>query len=195
MVGTVARLDTIWPMSIAAHLMTARDLYKHPPDERCELVRGELSMMSPSGAEHGGITINLSLLLAAHVKKHKLGAVLGAETGYVLTRNPDTVRGADISFIRASRIPATGLPKSFWIGAPDLAVEVMSPDDRPAEVATKVDDYLAAGALLVWVVNPKRKTITVYQPMESPRTLRSSEMLDGGNVLPGFKCKVAKTFE
>jgi Uma2 family endonuclease len=182
-------------MTISTQLMTARELSKHPLEGPCELVRGELQMMAPSGAEHGGVTINLSLLLAAHVKKHKLGAVLGAETGFVLTRNPDTVRGADISFIRASRIPACGLPKSFWPGAPDLAVEVLSPEDRPGEVAEKVDDYLTAGAQMVWVVNPRRKTITVHQPLVDARMLRSTQTLDGRNVIPGFRCRVAKAFE
>jgi Uma2 family endonuclease len=152
-------------------------------------------MMEPAGFDHGATIPDLAYLLHGFVKRHKLGVVTGAETGFVLTRNPDTVRGADIAFVRAERLKGKSRPTSFWVGAPDLAVEVLSPDDRPAEVATKVDDYLAAGALLVWVVNPKRKTITVHQPMENPRTLRSSETLDGGNVLPGFKCKVVKAFE
>jgi Uma2 family endonuclease len=151
-------------------------------------------MLAPSGAEHGGVVMNLSVLLATHMKKRRLGQVLGAETGFVLTRNPDTVRGADISFVRASRIPKDGLPKSFWVGAPDLAVEVLSPDDRPKDVAEKVEDYLAAGALLVWVVNPKRKTVTVHEPMSGAVVLHASDVLDAGTVVRGFKCKVSDIF-
>ena len=152
-------------------------------------------MMAPSGFEHGAVTINLALLLGTHVKKHRLGVVLGAETGFVLTRNPDTVRGADVSFVRAVRIPKSGLPKSFWVGAPDLAVEVVSPDDRPTEVSKKVDDYLAAGALLVWVVYPKTKTVVVHKPMVEPVTLEVDETLTGEEVVPGFECRVGQVFE
>ncbi|HEV7301227.1 MAG TPA: Uma2 family endonuclease [Tepidisphaeraceae bacterium] len=180
--------------SIATQIVTARELWKNPPPGRCELIRGEIVMMAPSGFDHGATIINLSFLLAAHVKKHKLGVVVGAETGFIVARDPDTVRGADIAFVRADRLLGPR-PKSFWIGAPDLAVEVLSPDDRPGEVARKVDDYLAAGALLVWVVSPKRKSITVHQPMAEPRTLRSTDTLDGGIVLSGFRCKVAQAFE
>lgn len=151
--------------------------------------------MPPSGFDHGATVINLSYLITGHVKKHKLGIVTGAETGFVLTRNPDTVRGADIAFVRAERLDGRPRPTSFWMGAPDLAVEVLSPDDRPGEVAEKVDDYLAAGALLVWVLNPKRKTITVHEPMAAPRVLKATDHLDGGVVLQGFKCKVAQAFE
>jgi Uma2 family endonuclease len=180
--------------STATQFITARELWRSPPRGRCELVRGELRMMAPSGAEHGGVIINMSVLLATHVKKHHLGRVFGAETGFVLTRNPDTVRGADVSFVRVSRVPKEGLPKSFWIGAPDLAVEVLSPDDRPKDVADKVEDYLTAGALLVWVVNPKKKTVTVHQPMTPAVLLQSTDVLDGVNVVRGFKCRVSEIF-
>ncbi len=182
-------------MSTATQLITARELSKHPPQGRWELIRGEIQMMAPAGFDHGATIINLAFLMAGHVKKHKLGIVTGAETGFVLTRNPDTVRGADIAFVRAERLKDKPRPTSFWMGAPDLAVEVLSPEDRAGEVAEKVDDYLAAGALLVWVVNPKRKTIIVHEPMQPSRTLQATDTLEGGTVLPGFRCKVGKAFE
>src|SRR4051812_14372339 len=119
-------------MTIATSPTTAEQLWRMPKDEmRHELVRGELFTMAPAGFDHGAVIINLSIPLATYVKKHKLGIVVGAETGFILTRDPDTVRGADIAFVRAARIPKSGRPKKFWIGGPDLAVEVLSPDDRP----------------------------------------------------------------
>src|SRR5436190_22477604 len=97
--------------------MTAEQLWRMPKDDmRHELVRGQLRMMAPAGFDHGALITNLSTLLATHVKKRKLGVVVGAETGFMLTRRPDTVRGVDIGFVRASRIPKSGRPKTFWIG-------------------------------------------------------------------------------
>jgi Uma2 family endonuclease len=176
--------------------MTAEQLWRMPSDDmRHELVRGELRTMAPAGFEHGAIIVNLSLLLAQHVRKHKLGVVAGAETGFILTQQPDTVRGADVAFVRAARIPKGALPKKFWLGAPDLAVEVLSPDDRPRNLARKVNDYLTAGAQLVWGVSPRRKTVAVYQPMTKPVTLKADDILEGGDVVKGFACRVADLFE
>src|SRR3954470_20928308 len=183
-------------MTTAIAPITAEQLWRMPRDEqRYELVRGELHTMAPSGFEHGSVIVRLTVLLAKHVQKRKLGVVVGAETGFVLTKEPDTVRAADIAFVRAARIPGGALPKKFWIGAPDLAVEVLSPADRPREVKRKVQDYIASSAAMVWVVNPKNRTVTVHRPMVEPRTLRSGDTLDGGEVVPWFKCKVSEIFE
>src|SRR3954466_177571 len=157
-------------MTTATAPITAEQLWRmHNDDQRYELVRGELHMMAPAGFDHGAVIINLSTLLATHVKRRRLGVVVGAETGFILSRDPDTVRAADIAFVRAARIPKSGRPKAFWVGGPDLAVDVLSPDDRPREVKRKVQDYLAAGAALVWVVNPKNRTVTVHRPMVESR--------------------------
>jgi Uma2 family endonuclease len=181
-------------MSTDARLITAEDLWNMPGDERRELVRGELRSMAPAGFEHGAIIIKLSFLLARYVADHKLGMVLGAETGYVLARSPDIVRGADVSFVTAERVAVAGITVKFWEGAPDLAVEVISPSDSVAEVEEKVDDYLAANTPLVWLVNPRRKTITVYRPGQKPRTLSEDDSLTGEDVIPGFQCQVAEAF-
>src|SRR5439155_18892416 len=114
----------------------------------------------PAGADHGGVTNIFAYLLTSHVEPRKLGKVFAAETGFVLSRNPDTVVGADVAFIRADRIPREGLPKGFWEGAPDLAVETISPSDALENVEEKVDAYLTAGTRAVVVLNPRRKTIT-----------------------------------
>src|SRR5688572_3965126 len=162
-------------MSTAARSITAEELFRMPGDQRRELVKGELRTMAPAGFEHGAIIINIAWRLADYVKRNDLGVVLGAETGYVLRRNPDTVRGADVSFVAIARIPAKRLPQKFWEGAPDLAVEVMSPEDTANELGEKVGEYLSAGARLVWVVNPKRRTVTVHRPGSEPRILRGSD--------------------
>jgi Uma2 family endonuclease len=181
-------------MSTEARLITAEDLWNMGGDQRRELVRGEVRTMAPAGFEHGAIIMNLAFLLASHVRQHALGVVVGAETGFVLARGPDVVRGADIGFVRANRIPASGMPKKFWEGAPDLAVEVISPGDSLEEVEEKVDDYLNAGAPLVWVVNPRRRTITIHRPGRDPQVLRESDTLTGEDMIPDFRCEVRAAF-
>ena len=175
---------------------TASELFEMPDDGfRYELVKGELRRMSPSGSEHGAIIINISGLLWQHVKSEKLGVCFGAETGFKIASDPDTVRAPDVAFIRRERIPESGIPKKFWRGAPDLAVEVMSPGDTRAEVDEKVGDWLQAGARAVWVVDPQRRRVSVYRPACDATELSEGDELDGGEVVPGFRCKVAEIFE
>mgnify|MGYP003578111561 CR=1 FL=1 len=150
--------------------------------------------MSPAGGEHGAVVFNLAALIAQHVRAHNLGQGFGAETGFKLASNPDTVRAPDIAFVRRERIPEAGIPQNFWDIAPDLAVEVMSPGDAVKEVSEKVGVWLAAGALAVWVVNPKRRTVTVHRPAEDVLTLTEEDELDGGEVVPGFRCRVSEIF-
>lgn len=182
-------------MTTVAKPITAEELLRMPSGlHRRELVRGELRMMAPAGGDHGGVTNNLAFLLTAHVKSHNLGQVFAAETGFRLKQSPDTVRGADVSFITAERIPQEGRPKGYWDIPPDLAAEVLSPGDTVQDIEDKVDDYLAAGTRLVWVVNPKRRTVTVHVPGGSTTVLREQDELDGGDVVPGFRSKVADLF-
>lgn len=183
-------LMTLAPDSI----LTAEQLLLIAGDRRCELVKGELISMAPAGFDHGAIISNLQFLLVQHVKKHRLGVVLGAETGFLLARNPDTVRGADIAFVAAARVPTGHRPEGFFDGAPDLAAEVISPGDTLAEVEDKVDDYLKAGSLLVWVVNPRRRTVTVHRPNQPPTLLRDMDNLSDDTVVPGFTCPVGEIF-
>jgi Uma2 family endonuclease len=162
-------------------------------DERCELVNGELITMAPAGFEHGTVIMRLARLLANYVNQHKLGLTVGAETGFILRRKPDTVRGADIAFVSNARLPDP-LPKAYFPGAPDLAVEVVSPDDRYKDVERKAKDYVDGGAQLVWVVDPRKRTITVHRPDSKPLILHEGEELDGAQVVPGFRCAVAEVF-
>jgi Uma2 family endonuclease len=182
-------------MSTTTQVFTADDLWRLRNDDmRHELVQGELRTMAPAGGEHGAIGIRTAGPLWAFVEQRKLGVVVGSETGFVLARNPDTVRAPDVAFISAARVPSAGIPQKFWPGAPDLAVEVISPGDTLQEVEEKVDEWLAAGTTLVWVINPKRKRVTVYRPPRSVTILEIGEELDGQDVVPGFKCRVADLF-
>jgi Uma2 family endonuclease len=181
-------------MSTATRSITAEELSRMPDDRRRELVRGKLREMAPSGFDHGATIHNFQLLLGNHVAAHDLGVVVGAETGFRLSRNPDTVRGVDVGFVRADRIPTTGRPTSYWEGAPDLAVEVLSPNDTVEAIEEKVDDYLAAGCPMVLVINPRRRTLTVHRPGHNPVFLRESDSFAADDVVPGFTCPVAAIF-
>jgi Uma2 family endonuclease len=175
--------------------MTAAELLKLPRNgKRYELIRGELRTMAPAGGEHGVLGMNLAGPLFQHVRANQLGVVLLAETGFQITTDPDTVRAPDIAFVRREHIPATGIPKAYWPGAPDLAVEVVSPDDTVYEVDDKVLDWQQAGAALVWVVNPRRRTVTVYRSLTDVSVLTENDELDGGTVVPGFRLRVGEIF-
>ena len=125
-------------MSTTHTLVTADELFMMPDDGfRYELVKGELRRMPPAGSEHGAIGINIALVVAQFVKAHDLGVVFGADTGFKIASNPDTVRAPDLAFVRRERIPAGGVPREFWPGAPDLAVEVISPAIRIPKSRTR----------------------------------------------------------
>jgi Uma2 family endonuclease len=116
------------------------------------------------------------------------------ESGFTLARNPDTVRGPDVSFVRQDRIPYEGLPKGFWQGAPDLAVEVISPDDRGASLRTKISDYLVRGVVLVVVIDPDKENVTVHRRLAAPVVLCSGDELNLEDVVEGFRCPVGEIF-
>ena len=181
--------------AVQEKLMTGEELLCLPDDGfRYELVKGELIKIAPPGWEHGILAARLATLLDQYVRAHGLGAV-AVEAGYYLARDPDTVRGPDVSFVSRERIPPEGGPKGFWSGAPDLAVEIISPGDTAEEVMARVSDYLRAGTRLVWVVQPATKTVTEYRSFSQVRILTSEDILEGGEVLPGFFCPVAEIFD
>jgi Uma2 family endonuclease len=173
----------------------ADELLEMPDDGyRYELVEGELRRMSPAGEEHGLVGMELAIPLGSHVKKHKLGKLYLAETGFLIKTDPDTVRAPDIAFVRIERIKETPRIKGYRVGAPDLAVEVISPADTVSEVEDKVAEWLAGGARMVWIVSPKLHTVTVYRSLTEIVTLTAKDKLDGGEVVPGFEINVAEIF-
>lgn len=167
------------------------------PDDgyRYALVKGELTRMSPTGHEHGIVALHIAAALHDYVKAKDLGATYAAETGFLITRNPDTVRAPDAAFVRRERLEAAGTIKSFWIGAPDLAVEVVSPGDAAREVEQKVAQWLEAGAVMVWVIRPELRTVTICTLLNDIVTLTHKDLLDGGSVIPGFQIAVADLFD
>ena len=182
-------------MTTAVGYMTAEELLNlHPDNMRHELVRGELITMPPTSGEHGIRTFNITTLLGSFIRERGLGVGVGAETGFIIGRNPDTVRAPDCAFIARERVPADGPPKEFWPGAPDLAVEVLSPSDSASEILEKIDEWIAAGTRLVWVIDPEKKTVSIYAPNRSPRKLRRDDQLSGEDVLPGFSVPIAEIF-
>ncbi len=176
-------------------LVTAEELLDMPDDGyRYELVRGELRKMAPAGSEHSISGIQIGASLFNHVKANNLGRVFGADAGFLLTRNPDTVRAPDAAFVRRERIEAVGIVSGYWPGPPDLAVEIISPNDRYTEVYEKVDEWLAAGAGMVVVVNPRNRTATVRAPGTNPVILNEGDTLEGGEVVPGWQMPLAEIF-
>ena len=182
-------------MAVERKLMTADELFRMPDDGmRHELVKGELLTMSPLGAEHGWITGKIHASLWNFVEAHGLGEVLTGEPGFVLTTDPDTVRAPDVAFLRSDRLPQGALPRTYWLGAPDLAVEVISPNDRLTEVRQKVAEWLEHGTRVVLVVNPRRRTVKVCRPGQPEHTLTEDDTLSAEDVVPGWSIPVRTLF-
>ncbi len=129
------------------------------------------------------------------MREWRLGKVPAAETGFLLSQSPDTVRAPDVCFISRDRVPPTGSPRGYWKLAPDLVAEVVSPNDTAAEIQSKVQMWLQAGVWLMWVVYPDTRSVVVYESLKEITTLTASDILSGSNVVPGFECPVAEVFE
>lgn len=181
-------------MSSAAGLMTAEALWCMPKDGmRRMVVEGELRTMSPAGFEHGAVGTRFLRLIAQFVAEHNLGEVVGADTGFVLSRDPDTVRSPDVAFVRHDRLP-NPLPVKFWEGPPDLAVEVVSPSDTVYEVEETVEAWLAGGTREVLVIIPRQRTIRVAAIGREDIFYRMGQTLEGLATVPGFRCELAAIF-
>ena len=176
-------------------LVTAEEFARIPNDDyHYELVEGRVVRVSPPGSRHAVLIARMTALLSQYTDANDLGAVM-AVGGFKIAANPDTVREPDIAFVRRDRIPETGVPDGYWPGPPDLAVEVRSPGDRPSEIRAKVADYLARGVRLVWVVDPKAQTVTAHSQESMVRRYGAADDLIGGDVLPGFRCRVRRIFD
>lgn len=167
--------------------MTADELLRLGlSDKRTELVRGQLVVREPAGYRHGEIAARLLASLYNFVESRALGRVVTAETGFVLRRDPDTVRAADVAFVRRERVPVPP-PGGFAEVAPDLVIEVLSPNDRPGEVLRKTADWLDAGVLLVWLIDPQRRDARVHRSDGTQEHLGEHDWLDGESVVAGFR--------
>ncbi|HEY4425761.1 MAG TPA: Uma2 family endonuclease [Pyrinomonadaceae bacterium] len=171
--------------------MTAQELGKLDDDSnRHQLIKGELLTMPPAKYEHGRVCANLTFLLMQHVKANRLG-VVGTECGYKLESDPDTVLGPDVSFVAEVRISLS--PEGYHSGPPDLAIEVLSPGDRPGYVERKLAIWLHTGTRSVWLVNPRRRTVEVISSLNNRRMLHEDDELVDDTV-PGFRVKVSEIF-
>jgi Uma2 family endonuclease len=178
----------------ASTLTTVEELWRTPGDSlRREVVRGELRVMSPPGFEHGRRAARAAHLLEMHASESKGGVVVG-ETGFVLARDPDTVRAPDVAFVSRERVEAVGATTRYWPGAPDLAVEVVSPNDSFREVQEKALEWVAAGCVAVLVLGPGSRTATVYRGGGDVHVYGEGETLDLGDAVPGFRVAMDELF-
>ena len=183
-------------MTTSTRLMTADELL-HMPDDgsvRHELIEGELIELPPPGFLHGVVVSNVSAVLRDFARARALGVVT-TEAGFLISTDPDTVHAPDVSFVSADRLPTGYRPSGYLPFAPDLAVEVVSPTDRPRAVREKAQAWLAAGSRLVWLVYPSTMAVTVHRPGGEPFELVSGQTLDAAPVLEGLRIPVSSLFE
>ena len=175
--------------------MSAEQLWRMPDDgTRRELVRGELRVMTPAGMEHGRVAMRVGRFLATHVDEHGLGVAVAAETGFVLARDPDTVRAPDAAFVSKERADSVGRTARYWPGAPDFAAEVVSPGDTFSEVEEKALMWLQAGTKVVLVLDPARQTASVYRAPADVRVHTRHDTIDLSGAVPGWRVAVSELF-
>jgi Uma2 family endonuclease len=180
--------------SMVATRITVDEFEATRGDERVELIDGVVVAMPPASDWPASVTATITAMLWNHVHPRRLGRVYSAEAGFVLFADRETVRVPDVAFVRAERMPQGEARWHFPRLAPDLAVEVLSPTDRAADMQAKVAMYQEAGVPLVWVVHPQATSVTVLERGQAPRTLTVTDTLTGREVLPGFQIEVAELF-
>lgn len=177
-------------------ILSADEFLVYPAaNERTELVRGRIRVMTPAGLPHGLVSGNVFRLLSTYVRQHQLGVCFADSTGYTLPNLPATVRAPDASFVRADRLPPEGISGGFAQLAPDLAIEVLSPSESASDLSEKLADYRVAGTTLVWVIDPVKRTVAIIAADAPVVWLGVDHTLTGGDVVPGFSCGVGELFE
>ncbi|CAN5832294.1 Uma2 family endonuclease [soil metagenome] len=159
-----------------------------------ELVRGKLKKYMPAGNLHGIIALKIGRIVGNFVEENNLGVVVAAETGFLISHNPDTVRAPDSAFIGKEKLAKYGITEKFFPDAPDLAVEVVSPNDRKKDIEDKVQDYLAAGVNLIWIIYPQKQFVAVHRQSKIVSILFETDELEGEEVLPDFRLPLEKLF-
>ena len=181
-------------MATMLKLMTAEELLLLPDDGmQRELIRGVLTEEMPPGDEHGVLVIRIGRLFDTYCEENDYGEVRGGDSGFVLERGPDTVRGPDVAWVSPERLSEP--VKGYAELAPDLVVEVRSPNDSRRHMAERAMMWLPHGVRIVLVADPQPPvTLTVYRPGEPPLVLIEFDVFDGGDVLPGFSEPVWRFF-
>jgi Uma2 family endonuclease len=175
-------------------LITAEEFLHWPDEGRCELVRGKVIHLTASRPLHGLVVIRLGSWLFTYVDSSGRGHVLGGEVGLWVQRNPDTVRGADLMYISRERWDRRS-PKGFLDIAPEFVIEILSPDDRRGEVMEKVEEYIALGIDLVWIVDPEHRCVLAYRgSLFDVERFEEGDLLVDEAILPGFSVSVADLF-
>jgi len=187
------------PVKMRERLYTAADLAAMPSEVPSgtvlyELDNGRLITMPPPGDEHGAIEVRLGSALFTQGEERGFGKARSGEVGIVLWRNPDRVVGADALFVASASLPIRRSPEGYLETIPDIVVEVVSKNDTHAYTQRKVEDYLAAGVKVVWLADPRRRTIAIHRPGAEVVVLREGETLTAGEIIPGFAFAVADAF-
>lgn len=176
--------------------VTSEEMFMMPNGNvRRELVRGEVRWTELAEVSHGRVTVNVATSLYRHAHENGLGFAYAAGTGFKIASGPDTVRAPDVAFVRRESLEEVGEVEGYWPGAPDLAVEVVSPTDLYTEVEEKVADWLESGVRMVVIVNPRNKTVTVRRSESEITVLGEDDTLNGGETVPGWSLPVRDVFQ
>jgi Uma2 family endonuclease len=177
------------------NITTAEQLWAMPNDgNRYELVKGVLTMMSPAGSEHGDVAARILARLVVHVENSELGRTYAAETGFRIATSPDTVRAPDASFVSHARLKTVAPTTGYLPLAPDLVVEVVSPNDSSSDVEAKAKEWIQSGSKVVLVADPSNQTLTAYRDDSQIQVLREGDVFDAGDVCSNWKLAVDDTF-
>ncbi len=182
--------------TLSERLLTAEEYWRLPDDGRpTELVRGRVVPVNMPYPRHGEICAQAVYLLRRYLDEHSVGRVVSNDSGVVVERDPDTVRGADVAYFSFQRVPPGPLPRAYLDVVPELIFEVRSPSDRWRDVLTKVGEYLRAGVTVVCVLDETTRRALVFHAEQGPRTLTADEELTFPDVLPEFRVPVGRFFD